>query len=61
MSPLALMDSSAWLFASSFARARIGADRYSGFKAFFVGSHDVRPEDRIEFSESETDWRACQK
>ena len=32
-------DSSAWLFASSFARARIGADRYSGFQAFSVGSH----------------------
>src|ERR1700719_5136664 len=32
-------DSSAWLFASSFARAHIGADRYSGFQAFSVGSH----------------------
>src|ERR1700722_1126473 len=32
-------DSSAWLFASSFARAPIGADRYSGFQAFSVGSH----------------------
>src|ERR1700733_12702205 len=32
-------DSSAWLFAASFARARIGADRYSGFQAFSVGSH----------------------
>ena len=32
-------DSSAWLFASSFARARTGADRYSGFQAFSVGSH----------------------
>src|SRR3984957_5631575 len=32
-------DSSAWLFAPSFARARIGAGRYSGFQAFSVGSH----------------------
>ncbi len=32
-------DLSAWLFAPSFARARIGADRYSGFQAFSVGSH----------------------
>src|SRR5271167_3867971 len=32
-------DSSAWLFAPSFARARTGADRYSGFQAFSVGSH----------------------
>src|SRR3984957_2073829 len=27
-------DSSAWLFASSFARARVGADRYSASKPF---------------------------
>src|SRR4029077_7112552 len=32
-------DSSAWLFASSFRRARTGADRYSGFRAVAVGSH----------------------
>src|SRR5208337_4467246 len=32
-------DSSAWLFAPSFPRARTGADRYSGFQAFAVGSH----------------------
>jgi hypothetical protein len=40
MSPLALMiRPPAWLFASSFRRARTGADRYSGFQAFAVGSH----------------------
>ncbi len=31
--------SSAWLFAPSFARARIGAGHYSGFQAFSVSSH----------------------
>jgi hypothetical protein len=29
----------AWLFSSSFRRARTGADRYSGFRAVAVGSH----------------------
>src|ERR1700727_56544 len=43
-------DSSAWLFASSFARARTGADRYSGFRAVAVGSHhfvDALDADRL--------------
>ena len=39
ISPLALMIKSAWLFTSSFARTPTGADRYSGFQAFSVGSH----------------------
>jgi hypothetical protein len=43
-------DSSAWLFASSFRRARTGADRYSGFRAVAVGSHhfvDALDADRL--------------
>ena len=43
-------DLSAWLFASSFRRARTGADRYSGFRAVAVGSHhfvDALDADRL--------------
>ena len=39
MSPLALMICPRGSSLPSFARARIGAGRYSGFQAFSVGSH----------------------
>jgi hypothetical protein len=39
MSPLALMIRPHGSSPPSFPRARIGADRYSGFQAFSVGSH----------------------